>query len=73
MAPDRGEKLEQLTDARRQSLNNLDVHVNNSEVNVLELPPQEVKAGSYQSVHSGNLDGAFNDELVVAGMIEFKV
>ena len=67
MAPDKGEKLEQVTEARRQSIQNIDVEGVNIENNCLVLPSQDPRPGSLQSVHSGNLDGALNDELVVAG------
>lgn len=61
LAPDKGERLEQVTEAKRRSLNNLDQENGNAENNL--EPPQGA-----QSVHSEHLDGALNDELIVAGI-----
>ena len=72
MAPDGGERLQQITNANRQSLQNLDGHPcgpgNQDTVNQ-NVVGGNVVAPSMQSVHSDHVDGALNDELVVAGII----
>lgn len=67
MAPDGGERLEKLTEAKRQSIQNLDGdhdagHQNHAHARGSLIAP------SVQSVHSDHIDGALNDELVVAGI-----
>lgn len=72
MAPDGGERLERLTEAKRQSIQNLDhepcepCHQDAVNQNVVG---RNIIAPSMQSVHSDHVDGALNDELVVAGIV----
>jgi len=62
MAPDGGEKLEPLSEQRRLQATQ-DHHENILDPNQFGTP---VKQGTMQSVHSDNVDGVLNDELVVA-------